>query len=94
MRDAIEAIWVGSVLTALLAAGCATDRAGDDDVQKWNDAMNLYGAGAETVTPSDYGEGATPANPPPPFTTHATVTCQPIVNGTNSVIVNGRLPLS
>lgn len=90
MRAAVERICVGPVLMAVLAAGCATDRAGDDDVQKWNDAMNLFGGGAETVTPSDYGAGATPANPPPPFTTIANVTCAPIVNGTNSVTVNGQ----
>lgn len=99
MRDAaVESfvrtkVYVGSMLAALLAGGCATsevDTHDPDPVQDWNDALNLFGEGAQTVTPSDYGEGGTPQNPPPPFQTTATVTCKPIVNGTNSVIVNGR----
>ena len=87
MRDAL---CVGSMLAALLAAGCATDsKVNDDEVQDWHDAMNHLGP-TTPVTPSGYGAGATPANPPPPFQTSATIACKPIVNGTNSVVVNGK----
>jgi len=89
MRDAL---YVGSMLAALLAGGCATDPgpAADDEVQDWHDAMNLFGGPAEPVKPSDYGLGGSPANPPPPFVTTHSVTCNPIVDGTNTVIVNGK----
>jgi predicted esterase len=89
MRD----LYFGSVLLALLAGGCATSAGGgstDDDVEDWHDAMNDAAIGATTFTPSDYGKGATPANPPPPFLTTASVTCKPIVSGANTVVVNGR----
>jgi predicted esterase len=45
---------------------------------------------SHTVTPSPYGAGATPAVAPPPFKTTAAITCNPIVEGSNSVKVNGK----
>jgi predicted esterase len=57
--------------------------------QSWNDAITQFALGSTTVTPSTYGQGATPANPPPPFQTTNTIKCNPIVNGSNSVTVNG-----
>jgi hypothetical protein len=82
-----------AMLVVLLASGCATTEpdpgSTGDPVQDWHNAMNQLG-NASAVTPSDYGAGGTPANPPPPFQTSATITCKPIVNGTNTVIVNGR----
>src|ERR1700754_3305659 len=75
------------MLAALLPGGCTTD---PDDVQRFHDAMNRAAAGARTVTPSDYGAGATPATPPPPFHTAANVVCKPIVDGTNTLTVNGQ----
>lgn len=88
MRDApLAALQAGSMLAALLLGGCEPDA---DDVQTWHDLMNDAAIGAKTVTPSDYGTGATPANPPPPFKTAANVTCKPIVDGTSSLVVNGK----
>src|SRR5688500_17545053 len=92
MRTALFSFGCSSTFAALLAAGCATDPApetGDDAVQDWHDAFNQVGV-AHAVTPSDYGAGATPANPPPPFQTTANITCKPIVNGANTVVVNGK----
>lgn len=59
------------------------------DADAFNAAMEAAAARAATVTPSTYGEGAATAAPPP-FQTTAKITCNPIVNGTNTVIVNGR----
>ena len=86
MRDALATLCAGSVLAALFVGGCTTN----DDVDNWHDAMNGAAVGADTVTPSNYGAGATPASPPPPFYTTASITCKPIVAGTNSVVVNGK----
>ncbi len=88
MESRGRAVRAAVLLNAALLGGCATDPAGDVDA--WHDAMNHAGAGANAVTPSDYGAGATPANPPAPFVTAASITCKPIVAGTNTVIVNGK----
>jgi predicted esterase len=85
--------FVAAAGAAAGATACATDpepgTGSGDPVQDWHDAFNHFGT-AQAVTPSDYGVGATPANPPPPFQTTANITCKPIVNGTSSVIVNGK----
>lgn len=85
----MRSIFVGSML-AVLATGCAAGVQDDDAVQDWHDQMNHLGVPAAPVTPSDYGAGGSPANPPPPFHTSASITCKPIVNGTSSVVVNGK----
>lgn len=89
----LASLRVGSTLAALLLAGCAAgtgDEPSGDVVDDWHDAMNDAAIGAKTVTPNNYGAGATPANPPPPFQTTASIACKPIVSGTNTVTVNGK----
>jgi predicted esterase len=59
-------------------------------VERWHEAMNEAAVDSPMMPLNAYGAGATPANPPPPFKTTASIKCPTIVNGTNSVTVNGK----
>lgn len=62
----------------------------EQNARRWNEEMFDRARSAKTVTPSTYGAGGSPSNPPPPFKTAVSHTCHPIVDGTNSVTVNGK----
>ena len=84
-------------LAAVVAAGCgagdlsAPSEVNEAAVTQWHAAFNQAADGAaNTVAPAKYGDDASPTNAPAPFKTTANVTCKPIVEGTNSVVVNGK----
>jgi predicted esterase len=69
--------------------GTPAPSAAQDDAVKLNAALEQAAVESTTVTPSTYGAGAS-SSAPPPFKTTANIKCNPIVNGTNSVTVNGK----